>query len=100
MPALSGLPPSVRDAATALSVGFNAALEATLSGLEAALPITVVRVDIFALLAAVVADPPAFGLAEVRQPCITPFTRVRPFCARADTSLSGTSSTRLGPGTR
>ena len=25
--------------------------------------------------------------AEVRQPCITPFTRVRPFCARADTYL-------------
>jgi phospholipase/lecithinase/hemolysin len=83
VPALLGLPQPVRDAATALSVAFNTRLEAILGGVEA-LGLAVVRLDIFELFTAVVADPAAFGFVEVAQPCITPFTKVSPFCARPD----------------
>jgi phospholipase/lecithinase/hemolysin len=83
VPALQGLPQPIRDAATALSVAFNAGLEGILAGLEAA-GLAMFRVDIFELFTAVVAAPAAFGFSDAQEPCITPFTRVHAFCARPD----------------
>lgn len=83
VPALLGLPQPVRDASTALSVAFNTGLDAILSGVEA-LGLTVARLDIFELFTAIAGDPAAFGFVEVAQPCITPFTKVRPFCSLPD----------------
>lgn len=79
--------PGTAAAGTALALMFNVGLEAMLSGLAGALPVTVARLDLFTLINEVVAAPAAFGLVEVETPCITPFTRVSPYCARPDRYL-------------
>jgi outer membrane lipase/esterase len=98
VPAVRLLGPSAQGAAQFLAEAYNDGLGALLDGLQASLSIDVVRFDVFALLNAVVANPAAVGLREVTQPCITPGTRVRPFCARPDEYLfwDGIHPTRAG----
>ena len=79
--------PGVALAGTTLASQFNAGLEAILSGLEATSPLTIFRLDLFSLLHEVVADPLAFGLTDAETPCITPFTRISPYCTRPDRFL-------------
>src|SRR5262249_61194186 len=74
-------------APTRLSSQFNVGLASLLGGLEAPLPLKIFRLDVFSLVHEVVADPLAFGLTEVETPCITPFTRVSPYCTRPERFL-------------
>lgn len=70
-PAVASQPPEVRAAAAGLSVAYNAGLAQLLDGLGAQLPATrIVRVDVFALLAAVIATPGAYGLTNTTEPCL------------------------------
>jgi outer membrane lipase/esterase len=56
--------------ATALSRGFNDALAAALDGIAQRHPaLRLHRLDVFALHHEVMADPAAFGFANVREPC-------------------------------
>ncbi|HEY3146500.1 MAG TPA: SGNH/GDSL hydrolase family protein, partial [Dongiaceae bacterium] len=79
--------PVVQFYASFFSGQFNLALEQVLSGLQAGLGVPIVRVDIFALLHEVVADPAAFGLTDVSNPCIQLNTTGQPFCKRPDQFL-------------
>jgi phospholipase/lecithinase/hemolysin len=56
--------------ATELTVSFNSELQAALDALEAELGITIFRLDTFALLEDIVANPAAFGLTNVTDPCL------------------------------
>ncbi|HEX4798682.1 MAG TPA: SGNH/GDSL hydrolase family protein, partial [Burkholderiales bacterium] len=81
-----GLVPAVRllgaqDAATFLASQFNAGLKSILEGLEFALGLNIVPLDVFTILSQVVATPSAFGLTDVTQPCIAVDTKAQPFCA-------------------
>lgn len=78
-----GLTPAIRtlDAASPgaafladqLSQGFNAGLEGLVLADLARLPgIELYRLDIYGMLRAVVSDPAAFGLTNVKSACITP----------------------------
>ena len=86
-PAVRLLGPVARGAARVLAEQFNAGLEATLEGLETALGVEIVRLDVFGLLDDVVAAPAAFGLTDVTQPCIALNTIARAFCANPGTFL-------------
>ena len=90
--------PVVQFYASLLSSQFNVALEQMLSGLQAGLGVPIVRVDIFALLHEVVADPAAFGLTDVTDPCIRVNSTGQPFCKRPDEFLfwDGTHPTVVG----
>jgi phospholipase/lecithinase/hemolysin len=74
-------------AATDLSAGYNLGLQAMSFGLGAALPGIDIRIlDAFATLNAIVANPAAYGLANVADACVTP--GVPPFkCQQPDTFL-------------
>ena len=76
---LSG--PEAQFLAHLLSTQFDDGLEATLQGLEKALGISVVRVDVFALLNQIVASPASFGLADVEDACIRLNTVAGAFCS-------------------
>ena len=56
------------------------AQELTLQGLEAALGVEIVRLDIFGFLHEVVASPASFGFTDVVDTCIRVNTVVQPFC--------------------
>lgn len=75
-PAIRGLDaarPGAAFLAGQLSQGFNAGLEGVLGELSRLLPgIEIVRFDVFGRLQAIVADPAAFGLTNVKSACITP----------------------------
>ena len=75
---LSG--PQAQFLAHLLSTQFDDGLEATLQGLEKALGISVVRVDVFALLNQIVASPASFGLSDVEDTCIRLNTVAGAFC--------------------
>ena len=98
VPAVRLQGPAARAAARALAAGYNAGLEALLSGLEAATGLAVTRLDVFALLNEVVAAPAAFGLGNVDQSCIVPGTIVHPYCSNPDRYLfwDGIHPTRAG----
>jgi phospholipase/lecithinase/hemolysin len=103
VPAVRMQGPDAQAAAQVLSVRFNDGMAAMLSDLEvglgqAGLAVTIVRLDLFTMLAEVIAAPEAAGLAEVEVPCIRPLTIVRPFCARPDEYLfwDGIHPTRAG----
>jgi phospholipase/lecithinase/hemolysin len=83
-PAVRREGPFVQAAADLLVAGFNAGLDAILDGLEAGVGVSTARVDVYALLADVVGAPATYGFSEVTQPCITPGTRVQPYCAAPD----------------
>jgi phospholipase/lecithinase/hemolysin len=78
--------PGVAAFARQLSQIFNAALSGALVPLAALPGIHIARLDAFALLTAIVANPSAFGLTNVTTACITP--GVPPFtCQNADEFL-------------
>jgi len=79
-PAVRLAGPQAQFAANFLSTQFDFGLEATLEGLEAALGISIVRVDTFALVNEIVAAPASFGLSDVQDPCIRLNTVVGAFC--------------------
>jgi outer membrane lipase/esterase len=58
-----------------------------LAGLESALLIKVLRLDLFELSQEVVAAPAAFGLTNVMDSCITPDTLIGAFCSQPDRYL-------------
>jgi outer membrane lipase/esterase len=76
---LSG--PQAQAGAHFLSMQFNGGLELTLEGLEKALGVEIVRLDVFSIVNQVVATPAAFGLTDVQDPCIRLNTVVHAFCA-------------------
>ena len=80
VPAVRLLGPAAQGAARVLSAQFNAGLEATLQGLEAALGVDIVRLDVFRFLNEVVAAPAAFGLTDVTNACIRLNTIAGAFC--------------------
>lgn len=86
-PAVQALGPQAAAVATGLSIGFNAALEATLTGLEDAFGIQVTRLNVFQLINDIINDPSVAGLANVTEPCITPLVRKGAFCKRPDEYL-------------
>lgn len=74
-----GLTPAVRSLGTGavglitnLTNAFNAGLTGVLAQLGALPGVTFTRLDAFAALNAIVADPAAFGLTTVTTPCLTP----------------------------
>jgi phospholipase/lecithinase/hemolysin len=71
--ALDNVSPGAVALANALSVGFNQGLDfQVLAGLSGLPGIEIVRFDVYGRLQAIVADPSAFGLANVTSACITP----------------------------
>lgn len=97
-PAVKALGADAAVLAAGLSDGFNTALNAALDGLEAALPIEIVRVDIFDLINQVVASPEAFGLVNSADACITPDVHKGAYCNKPDDYLfwDGIHPTRAG----
>src|SRR6267142_499372 len=73
-PAVRLLGPAAQGAAIFLSAQFT-------GGLESALGVEIVRVDVFRMLNEVVAAPEAFGLTDATHPCIALNTRAHAFCA-------------------
>jgi outer membrane lipase/esterase len=72
--------PQAQFLAQFLATQFNGGLELTLQGLESALGVSIVRLDVFGFLNQVVATPAAFGLTDVQDPCIRLNTVVGAFC--------------------
>jgi phospholipase/lecithinase/hemolysin len=58
--------------ATNVTLGFNGGLDAALSALSALPGIQIVKLDVYAQLKALVANPAAFGLTNVQSACIQP----------------------------
>jgi phospholipase/lecithinase/hemolysin len=97
-PAIRSLGPAAQGLAAAVSQGFNGGLSGVLAQLAVALPgVSFARLDANQLLAAIVADPPAFGLTTATTACVTP--NVEPFaCQDADQHLfwDGIHPTKAG----
>lgn len=89
-PVLSVLGPQAIATATAMSNGFNGALQAqVLPAVLATAPgLNVYRVDVGALSTQVVADPASFGFTNVTLPCYPYFSApAAPVCANPDQFL-------------
>jgi len=97
-PAVQALGPGAAAVATQLSIGFNAGLANALTGLEAALPIEIVRLDIFGLINQVIADPREFHIKNATDACLTPGVIIGAFCTKPDRYLfwDGIHPTRVG----
>jgi outer membrane lipase/esterase len=80
-PAVRLLGPEAQGAASFLSAQFNSGLELMLQGLESALGVEIVRLDVFGILREVVAQPERFGLTDVTATCIR-LNTVRAFCEK------------------
>jgi phospholipase/lecithinase/hemolysin len=74
--------------ATAVSVAFNNALATTLHALDAEHHITIIRLDTFARLEEIMANPTAFGFTNVTDACLAgdPFSGGTP-CAQPEAHL-------------
>lgn len=82
VPGVSLLGAAAAAQATALSAQFNAQLDSLLNVLASGLGVTIHQVDIFSLINQVVANPAAYGLANVGDPCINVGAVSAPFeCA-------------------
>jgi len=78
--------PGAAQGATALTQAFNDGLDGVVVQLSGLPGIDIVRLDAFALLHALVANPEAFGLTNVTTACITP--SIAPFtCTSPDEFL-------------
>jgi outer membrane lipase/esterase len=86
-PALRSLPPAAQALATFVTQVFNAHLDDIVAQLSAGLPgSSFRRLDAYQLLNAIVADPGAFRLSTVTEPCLTP--NLVPFtCTEPDEHL-------------
>lgn len=87
VPAIRYLGPQAQGAAHFFSQQFNQALDATLNTMTTAFPITVHKMDVFAYLNQVVADPQAYDLTVVDTTCITPGVLVKAVCRKPDEYL-------------
>jgi phospholipase/lecithinase/hemolysin len=74
--------PQAVQAATALSMAYNHALDRVLDAAERRLPVRIHRLDVWALLEKVAADPRAAGFANITDACVT-----TPACRDADRYL-------------
>jgi len=87
VPTVIALGPAAAAAASTLAAAYNTALEADLLGLIAA-GANLSYLDAFSLVDAAVADPGAFGLSNVTDPCyIGPLTGGGTVCATPDQYL-------------
>jgi phospholipase/lecithinase/hemolysin len=86
-PAVQALGAQAAAVATGLASGFNAALEATLTSLEAGFGIQVTRLNVFQLINDIIEDPSVAGLVNVTEPCITPLVRKGAYCNQPDDYL-------------
>ena len=98
VPAVRLQTPQAQGAALWLTTNFNLGLAQLLSGLEGSVPVKITRLDIFALLDEVVAQPGSFGFADVEHSCITPDTLRGAYCVSPDSYLfwDGVHPTRSG----
>ena len=86
-PSVTVFGPAAAAAASALAAAYNTALETDLSGLGAG-PANIFYLDAFSLIDAVVANPGAFGLSNVTDPCyVGPLTGGGTVCATPDQYL-------------
>lgn len=87
LPAVRGLGPAAVFGGGALSAAFNSNLGQLRNYLAAVLPGSDIRIlDAYTKLNAIIADPAAYGLANVTDACVTP--AVPPFkCKKPDTYL-------------
>ena len=87
-PSITGLGPAVSAEASALAAAYNIALVANLSGVVASRRANASYLDAFLLVDIVVADPGAFGLSNVTDPCYGgPLTGGGTVCASPDQYL-------------
>ena len=98
VPAITGLGPDAVTLATQLSYSFNMALENALTSIEQALPVNIIRFDVFTFISSVVATPEAFGLDNVVDACITPEVKKDAVCKHPENYLfwDGIHPTRAG----
>jgi phospholipase/lecithinase/hemolysin len=81
-PTLTSLGPAAAAAGTVLAEAYDASLEADLAGLASTPGIDLAFLDTFSLLDGVIADPAAFGLTDVTDPCyVGPYTGGGTACA-------------------
>ena len=78
--------PGAARLATGLSQMFNASLSGVLTQLSASPGISIARLDAYALLNDIVADPQGYGLSNTRQACIMP-SEAPFFCQAPDEYL-------------
>ena len=97
-PAITGLGSDAATLATQLSFSFNTALENALTSIEQALPVNIIRFDVFTFISSVVATPEAFGLDNVVDACITPEVKKDAVCKHPENYLfwDGIHPTRAG----
>jgi len=87
-PSITVLGSTVSAKASALAAAYNIALVANLSDVIASRRANVSYLDAFSLVDVVVADPGAFGLSNVTDPCyVGPFTGGGTVCATPDQYL-------------
>jgi phospholipase/lecithinase/hemolysin len=86
-PAIRLQGPLAQAAAQFVSVAFNDALASVLARLEAGLPVTIHRFDLFSLVNEAVATPAAFELTVVDTTCITPGVIVHAECSQPNRYL-------------
>ena len=86
--ALGAQDPQIPIVAEQLSMAFNGGLSDTLDFLEGLLPgIDFLRLDTFALLNSIVADPDSAGFEQVTTPCLTFGVVAHPICNRPNRRL-------------
>lgn len=77
------------DSARAFAEAFNAALAPTLADLRTNLGVDIVEVDFFGLFEDIVADPLAFGIANLGAPCVDfdALLQVQGICSNPESTL-------------
>lgn len=89
-PAIRMLGPAAETGARNIASLYNGYLEGTLQQLEIALGplgVTIDRLDMFAFINDVVAQPESFGLSNVTDPCLSFFVLIDPVCNHPDEYL-------------